>query len=82
MIGTANVLQLPDVSADREKVARFLARQDVREQLVSFGVNPAEVDPRVAALSDEEIARIPGKIDQMPAGQGAVEVVITAVGRI
>jgi hypothetical protein len=78
LIGTEDVLQLPDVSADREKVARFLERQDVRQQLASLGVNPKEVDARVAALSDQEIARIAGKIDQMPAGQGAVAVVIIA----
>ena len=79
LIGTDDVLQQPDFSADREKVARFLERQDVREQMASFGVSPTDVDARVAALSDEEIARIAGKIDQMPAGQGTVAVVLTAV---
>jgi hypothetical protein len=78
LIGTEDVLRQHDLSAGREKVARFLQRQDVREQLASFGVSPSEVDARVAALSDEEIARIAGKIDEMPAGQGAVEVVLIA----
>ena len=75
-IGTEDVLQHRDLSADREKVARFLDRQDVRQQLASLGVDPKEVDARVAALSDQEIARIAGKIDQMPAGQGAIEAVL------
>jgi uncharacterized small protein (DUF1192 family) len=59
-------------------VRRSRASLSVREQLASFGVSPSEVDARVAALSDEEIARIAGKIDEMPAGQGAVEVVLIA----
>jgi uncharacterized protein DUF6627 len=79
LIGTEDVLQQRDLSADREKVSGFLEREDVREQLVSFGVNPAEVDSRVAALSDEEITRIAGKIDQMPAGQSPFGVVFTVV---
>jgi hypothetical protein len=78
IIGTEDVLQQGGLSADREKVVRFLERQDVRQQLASFGVNPTEVDARVAVLSDQEIARIAGKIDQMPAGQGAVAVVVSA----
>src|SRR5437773_1023260 len=78
IIGTEGVLQQGSLSADREKVVRFLERQDVRQQLASFGVNPKEVDARVAVLSDQEIARIAGKIDQMPAGQGAVAVVVSA----
>jgi hypothetical protein len=79
LIGTEDVLQQRDLSAAREKVARFLDRQDVREQLASFGVNRREVDARVAALSDEEITRIAGKIDQMPAGQSPFGVVFTVV---
>src|SRR5215831_14141369 len=75
-VGTEDVLQHRDLSADREKVARFLERQDVRQQLTSLGVDPKEVDARVAALSDQEIARIAGKIDQMPVGQGAIEAVL------
>jgi uncharacterized protein DUF6627 len=77
LIRTEDVLQQPDLSAARDKVARFLERQDVREQLAAFGVNPAEVDARIAALSDEEITRIAGKIDQMPPGQGPFGVVFT-----
>ena len=38
LIGTEDVLQRREFSVDREKVARLLARQDVREQLASFGV--------------------------------------------
>src|ERR1043165_5669387 len=69
LIGTEDVLQQRDLSAARKNVELFLERQDVREQVAAFGVSPREVEARVAALSDEEITRIAGKIDQMPAGQ-------------
>jgi hypothetical protein len=54
----------------REKVADFLARQDVRDEIVRLGVSPGEAQARVNALSDEEVARIAGKIDSLPAGEG------------
>jgi Family of unknown function (DUF6627) len=77
-IGTEDVLQRHGGLADRHKVAQFLQRQDVRQQLASLGVDPREVDARVAALSDQEIAQIAGKIDQMPAGQGLAATLIVA----
>ena len=73
LIGTEDVLQQRDLSAAREKVARFLDRQDVREQLAAFGVNRREVDARVAALSDEEITRIAGKIIKCQRGKAHSE---------
>jgi len=80
LVGTEEVLRQANPSADREKVTTFLQRQDVRQQLISLGVDPREVDQRVAALSDQEISKIAGKIDQMPAGQGVVgAILITAL---
>ena len=35
-------------------------------------------EARVAALSDEEIEKIAGRIDELPAGQGAVGAIIGA----
>ena len=78
-IGTEDVLRQADPSADREKVATFLQRQDVRQQLASLGVDAREANARVAALSDQEIAKIAGKIDRMPAGQGVEVVLVVAL---
>jgi Family of unknown function (DUF6627) len=78
-IGTEDVLRQGNPSTDREKVANFLQRQDVRQQLASLGVDAREANARVAALSDQEIAKIAGKIDQMPAGQGLELVLVVAL---
>lgn len=58
-----------DTQTQREKVTAFMQREDVRAQMESLGVSPAEAEARVAALSDAEINRIAGKIDELPAGQ-------------
>ena len=64
---------------DREKIVRFLQQQSVHDQLIALGVDPAEVESRLAALSPAELAQLAGRIDEMPAGQGAVGAVILAI---
>ena len=63
---------------ERRKVDAFLQRQDVRDQMVAFGVDPAEAAARVASLSDREIRQIAGQIDQLPAGQGVLVALVGA----
>ena len=65
-------------TSDRERVAAFLARDDVQAQMVALGVDPAEAAQRVAGLSDAELQRIAGHLDQLPAGQSAIGAVIGA----
>lgn len=79
LITTDDVLRQVSPSGDREKVTAFLKRQDVRQQLVFLGVDVREADARVATLSDQEIAKIAGQIDQMPAGQGVEGILILAL---
>ena len=57
-------------SDERARVEAFLAREDVQEQFAALGVDPAEAALRVAALSDDEVAKIAGQLDQLPAGEG------------
>ena len=63
---------------ERRKVDAFLQRHDVRDQMVAFGVDPAEAAARVASLSDREIRQIAGQIDQLPAGQGVLVALVGA----
>jgi hypothetical protein len=65
-------------SADREKIVHFLQQESVRKQLTAMGVQPAQVEARLAALSPNELAQIAGRIDQMPAGQGTIGIIIGA----
>ena len=66
-------------AGDRDRVAAFLARDDVRAQMVALGVDPAEAAQRVAGLSDAEVQRIAGQLDRLPAGQSAIGAVVGAV---
>jgi len=77
MVGTDQVMGQLDGSA-QGKVTSFLARDDVERQLRALGIDPAEAKARVQSLSDDEIGAIAGRIDSLPAGQGAVGAVVGA----
>ncbi len=70
MIGTDEVISQESVSSDRAKVVDFLQRDDARAEMEALGVDPDEAISRVQTLSDEEVQRMAGHLDEMPAGEG------------
>lgn len=78
LITTEQAIAGEAATSDRDRVAAFLARDDVRAQMVALGVDPAEAAQRVAGLSDAEVQRIVGQLEQLPAGQGAIGALIGA----
>lgn len=65
LVTTTEAIAAEDATA---RITALLARDDVRAALVAHGVDPAQVDARVAALSDEEAQRLAAGIDRLPAG--------------
>jgi hypothetical protein len=58
-----------DARAQQEAQVRdALAREDVSRMMVEMGVDPADVDSRIASLSDAELAELHGQVEQLPAG--------------
>lgn len=62
--------------AQQERLASLLERSDVRARLQAYGVDPLQARERVAALSDEEAARLAAQIDELPAGGDALGVAL------
>ena len=67
MIGTDQVV-VSSAQADRSAVLNFVNRSEVASQLQSFGIDAATAKDRVAAMTDQELRTIAGRIDSMPAG--------------
>jgi len=67
MIGTDQVISA-SAQAERGAVLSFVNRADVASQLQSFGIDASTAKDRVAALTDEEVRYLAGRIDSMPAG--------------
>jgi hypothetical protein len=68
MIGTDRAIANAVDQANRDKVSDFLARGDVVKQFETLGLTTATAQDRVNAMTQEEINRIAGKIDSLPAG--------------
>lgn len=66
-------------SAERDRVRDFMLREDVRTQMQSLGVDADTVRERVDAMTDEEVSKLAGRIDQMPAGGDSVLGILFAV---
>lgn len=79
LVGTDQIVTRADIDADRARIAAFLSRNDVRQEIERMGVNPAEAAARVDSLSDAEVQQLAARMDQLPAGQGALEAILGAV---
>ena len=67
MVGTAELLT---TTLDRTQLIDALQNQRVQQQLIQLGVDPVAAIDRVNQMTEVEIARMQGKIDQLPAGAG------------
>lgn len=76
MVPTYRISTINRVESPRQKLLRYLAREDVRAGLEKNGVTPAAAKARVDALSDDEVAAVAGKIDALPAGGEFVGVLV------
>lgn len=65
------------LSASRDTVNQFLARDEVRQAMLGQGVSPQAALERVAAMSDGEVAQLAGRIDQAPAGGDVLGILFT-----
>ena len=78
MIGTDQVVTSSS-QADRSAVLNFVGRSDVAGQLQSFGLDAATAKQRVAAMTDEEVRYLAGRIDSMPAGADGAGVLLLII---
>jgi hypothetical protein len=63
----------------RGRVMQSLAREDVRAVLAAQGLDPEEVQARVASLTDAEVQQIAGQLDRLPAGGDGLGVAIAVL---
>jgi hypothetical protein len=68
MIGTDQVIAGATDQANVDKVRDFVSRTDVVKQFEALGLTATTAQDRVNAMTQEEINRIAGKIDTLPAG--------------
>lgn len=78
LVTTEQVVNQTD-DGERDRVAAFLARDDVQQQMVALGVDPAEAKARIDGLSAAEIDQIAGQLDRLPSGEGFVGPIVAGI---
>lgn len=68
MIGVDQVVSASASQADRDAVVSFLSRAEVSSKLQSMGLDLQTAKDRVAAMTDEEVHSLAGKLESLPAG--------------
>jgi Family of unknown function (DUF6627) len=79
IVGTADAIAIAQHQNDLAFVRDALARADARDQMVALGVDPAEVDGRLDALTAPELATLADNIRQAPAGGDSALAIIGIV---
>lgn len=75
VIGTQQYLTAIDRDAALARIDAVLAREEVRNRLERYGVDPVAANERIAALTDEELALLATELENLPAGGDLLGVV-------
>lgn len=72
MIAPSTYAQQGETHTAHQQVKDFLARDEIRAELVKLGVDPAQAQARVETLSDQEATLAAERLQQLPAGGDGV----------
>ena len=61
---------------ERSNLVAAFQRDDVKQVLISKGVDPQKAIERVSSMTDSEVAELNQKIDELPAGSGVLELAV------
>lgn len=75
LVGTLQAVESSTRTQDLATVSAALARQEVRDQMAALGVDAADIDARVARLTDSELRTLADRMGEMPAGGDALAVI-------
>ena len=76
MLDTNTLITAAGADADRAALAQRLGSGELRSALARMGVDPADAQARADRLTDAEVADLNARLDQLPAGAGALEAVL------
>jgi hypothetical protein len=75
VIGTLAGLESAQRGTDLARVNRVLATAEARDQLQALGVDQAQVEARLAGLTDSELSTLADKLEHAPAGGDVLAVI-------
>jgi hypothetical protein len=75
LVTTLQAVEASTRAQDLATVNSALARDEVRAEFEALGVEPAQVESRLAALTDSELRTLAGQVNELPAGADALAVI-------
>jgi hypothetical protein len=79
VIPTDTLIELEETGRLPSAVATMLARADVRAEFLTLGVEPRDVESRLAALSPSELQRLDDRLTALPAGGDGLFVLLGVI---
>ena len=76
IIDTQTVASANELQQERDRLNRLLDRDEVKSYLESQGIEPASVQARVDSLTDAEVHGLATRLEEYPAGEGALGTVL------
>ena len=78
MVPTEATLDKTIAQDARNHLKTLISRNDIKDALISQGIDPDEAKARVDSLSDSEVIKVADKIEQLPAGRGVFGAILGA----
>ena len=78
MVPTEAIIDSNNAEEARDYLKNLIFRNEIRRSLISHGIDPNEAKARVDSLSDSEAIAVADRIDNLPAGGGAIGVIVGA----
>lgn len=79
MIPTSVVVEQMSMNEARAKVEAVVNREDVKSELIKRGVSPAEVNARIASLSEREMRQLASQMEAAQFGGDVTGILIVVV---
>lgn len=76
IVTTSELAMQAELQMQRDDVRSLLARDDVREAMLAYGINAADIDARINSLTESELLQIQNQMALLPAGGSIVGVVV------
>jgi hypothetical protein len=81
MVDNHQLATQAQLQIQRDQVRTFLAREDVRDAMLGYGVADSDVDARINNLTEAELLQIQDRLAKLPAGGdgGVLEAVLVVI---
>lgn len=76
IISNNQVLDKMEQTGNKEALLRTIHRLDVQEQLLSMGVETADIENRINNMTADEIAQLNQQLDELPAGGDVLGLIV------